>query len=727
MARPPPRPIRRLLVCNRGEIATRIMTAARELSIPTYAVYTSNDATHVRYATRAIELPSASSYMDIPYLISLIKQHNIDAVHPGYGFLSESAEFARRVWDEAGAVVVGPGWEILEQTGDKLKARKLAEECSVPVTPALLHPTSSIPTSSIPTLRAFASSTGYPVMIKAVDGGGGRGIRLVHSDDELEQQATRAIEESPSRRVYAEQAMVDGFRHVEVQMVGDGRGEVRHLWERECSVQRRWQKVVEEAPSTFADRGVVGEVIAAAVRMAERLSYFSLGTFEFLVHPRTRAFYFLEINPRLQVEHTVTESLVPGLDLVQTQLLLHHHQEPSSSSSSPLLSCPGIPPTPLPPSAPPPPLHSLQLRLTAEDPSRAFALSPGPIHHLSFASTSGPGVRIDTHHPSTIGTDFDSLIAKIVVTACSRAACIRKAARVLADVQVAGGAVKTNLGVLRGVVASAAFGRGECDTRWLEGAAVAEGLVAAGEEIGRGVERGRAEEGSGFGVWEREEGEGASGGGGGAAGLGAGSNAAVLFRKGNAWNVTLEASSLSLEEGDGVVGGQAGRAKGGKALASSASPASAPTHHLEITRVLRNDFPSSLSAEIAFSSTAAADVGASSSSSSSSSTPYVMHIAATTASSSAALSQHRRGRPDDPSHVCIPFAGKVVEVLVDEGDSVREGDVICVVRQMKMELEVRSPRPGRATWVFEGEEGEEVSEGTLACVLELESKEKARL
>ncbi|EOD52375.1 putative carboxylase:pyruvate acetyl- propionyl- protein [Neofusicoccum parvum UCRNP2] len=267
MARPPPRPIKRLLVCNRGEIATRVISAANELDIPTYAVYTSTDTSHVLYATHAIELPSPASYLDIPHLISLIKSHGIDAVHPGYGFLSESAEFSRRVWEEAGAVVVGPGWEILEKTGDKLRARALAEECSVPVTPAL-----RTPTNDISTIRAFADRIGYPVMIKAVDGGGGRGIRLVQHASELESLATRAIEESPSRLVYAEKAAVDGFRHIEVQIVGDGEGGVRHLWERECSIQRRWQKVIEVAPSTIRDRGLVEKVIEAAVRMAEKVN-----------------------------------------------------------------------------------------------------------------------------------------------------------------------------------------------------------------------------------------------------------------------------------------------------------------------------------------------------------------------------------------------------------------------------------------------------------------------
>ncbi|KAK0650678.1 Pyruvate carboxylase, partial [Lasiodiplodia hormozganensis] len=308
--------------------------------------------------------------------------------------------------------------------------------------------------------------------------------------------------------------------------------------------------------------------------------------------------------------------------------------------------------------------------------------------------------------PASVGTAFDSLLAKIVVTAGSRAACIRKAARALADVEVKG--VATNLGLLRAVVASDEFARGECDTRWLGGEGRVEGLVGVGGRMAEGIEMERKGEGSGFAVWEEACG-GSGGGGKAAAGLGGGgSGSTVLFRKGDAWNVTLEPRSDE-------------KGKGKKPSSSSA----APTHHLELTRVLRNDFPSSLSAEVVFSSNATA--AGPNASQSSSSTPYVMHLAATTTSSNAALSQHRRGRPDDPSHVCIPFAGKVVEVLVDEGDIVKEGDVICVVQQMKMELEVRSARAGRVTWVFEGEEGDEISEGTLACILELEGKEKARL
>jgi len=259
------RPIHKLLVCNRGEIATRILASARELNIETYAVYTDNDVSHTYNAAHAIRLKSPSSYMDVTELVELAKAHHIDAVHPGYGFLSESSELARRM-AEIDVLVVGPGAEHLDRTGDKLRARLLAEECGVPVLPAFTQPT-----GDVEQVREFASRNGLPVMVKAVDGGGGRGIRLIRTMDDMTSLVTRAIEESPSKQVFAEKAAVDGYRHVEVQIVGDSQGNVMHLWERECSVQRRYQKIVELAPSTVSDRKVVAPVIEAAVRMAEQV------------------------------------------------------------------------------------------------------------------------------------------------------------------------------------------------------------------------------------------------------------------------------------------------------------------------------------------------------------------------------------------------------------------------------------------------------------------------
>jgi pyruvate carboxylase len=265
LERPPPRPIKRLLIANRGEIANRIISSARELDIETFAIYTSDDISHTLGAAHSIQLSSPASYLNINELIQVAKQHGIDAVHPGYGFLSESEDFSKRMWD-AGVAVVGPGWRILERTGDKLKARLLAEKCGVPVLRALRSPT-----NSIDELRKFATKVGYPIMIKAVDGGGGRGIRLVREEAQLQSNARRAIEESPSKKVFAEKAAVDGFLHVEVQIIGDGSGNVQHLWERQCSIQRRYQKVVEIAPCLTPKRQFIAKIIDSAVLMAQQV------------------------------------------------------------------------------------------------------------------------------------------------------------------------------------------------------------------------------------------------------------------------------------------------------------------------------------------------------------------------------------------------------------------------------------------------------------------------
>lgn len=213
--------------------------------------------------------------MDITFLVQLVRQHSIDTIHPGYGFLSESAEFAQRMWEEAGAKVIGPGWEVLAKTGDKLQAKELAEACGVPILKAM-----RTPTSDIDLIGRFAAEVGYPVMVKAVDGGGGRGIRFVRGPDELQSAVDRATGESPSRKVFVEKAAVGGFHHVEVQIVGDGTGEVRHLWERDCSVQRRFQKIVECAPAMMKDRRLISRVIESALRMANevrRLPSYDIG------------------------------------------------------------------------------------------------------------------------------------------------------------------------------------------------------------------------------------------------------------------------------------------------------------------------------------------------------------------------------------------------------------------------------------------------------------------
>ncbi|KAJ8108995.1 hypothetical protein OPT61_g7780 [Boeremia exigua] len=648
MSRPPQRPIKRLLVANRGEIATRIISSTRELDIETFSIYISGDHCHAATATHAIELPSAASYMNIDDLINIVQEHSIDAVHPGYGFLSESEVFAERMWKEAGAVVVGPGWEILANTGNKLKARQLAERCNVPVSPAL-----QTPTDNLDDVRQFAAEIGYPIMIKAVDGGGGRGIRLVLNEEQLAATVKRAVEESPSKQVFAEKAAINGFRHVEVQIIGDGLGNVIHLWERECSIQRKYQKVVEIAPSVIKDRSLIAQIIEDALRMARRIHYYSLGTFEFLINPQTKAYYFLEVNPRLQVEHTITES-ISMTDIVKSQLLL--------AQGVSLEAC-GLPSTPHPPESSPP-AHSIQLRITAENVENGWSLSIGKIS--SFRFPTGNGIRVDTHlingQPAIVSADFDSLIAKLIITASSWKDTVQKAQRALQDTAIFG--VETNIPMLRAIVSHRDFLEGRCDTQWLE--SNQDPLVKISHQLEPPSDRLLQSSSS-------------------ASQSSTITAASTLFRRGDAWSVSLSAPGTTQE---------------------------LSKNHLQLTKVLRNDFPASFSADILFSTP-------------SSSTPYTLTLSSTSASASTATSQHRRADSSDASHVAVPFPGKLVEVLVDEGDVVKEGDVICVVQQMKMELEVRSSRNGKISWVLEVEEGDDVDVGWLAAIVD--SNAQARL
>lgn len=493
----------------------------------------------------------------------------------------------------------------------------------------------------------------------------------MRNEGELEGLARRALQESPGGKVFAEKAAIEGFRHVEVQIIGDGKGDVRHLWERECSIQRRFQKVVEFAPSSISDRKLVGQVISAAMRMARKVNYLSLGTFEFLVREESKEFYFLEVNPRLQVEHTITESIAPGLDLVKLQLLLA--QGAPLSSLSPLLCSD--------PDAPPPKLYSVQLRITAEDVGNDWSLSVGRVN--SFRFPGGNGVRVDTHllsgQTAVVGTDFDSLIAKVIVTASSWENVVRKARRAVGDSCVEG--VKTSLDVLRGIVASEAFARQACDTRWLEG------NLPQVLEHGKKISSQLSQSTTSFTPSAATN------------SVAVASN--VLFRKGDAWSISLtpEPSTSSSSSNSN---------------SASNTKQEAITSHLQLLRVLRNEFPSSLSASIMYTSP-----------SSPSPQPFKLSLSATTASSASTLSSHRCGDPGNQNHIILPVPGKLVEICVEEGDEIREGDVVAVVRQMKMELEVRSSRAGRAKWVFEGEEGEDVGEGVL--VAELEGRGDAKL
>ncbi len=481
------------------------------------------------------------------------------------------------------------------------------------------------------------------------------------SENDLAGATKRAMEESPSKQVFAEKAAIDGFRHIEVQIVGDGTGNAEHLWERECSIQRRYQKVVEQAPSTIKDRHFVAKIIDAALRMARKIRYLSLGTFEFLANPSTLDFFFLEVNPRLQVEHTITES-ISLIDIVKIQLEIAQGASLASISLGHVQRNPEVPP----------PLNSIQLRITAENVRNDWSLSIGKIQ--SFHMPSGNGVRVDTNlvsgHSNIISADFDSLIAKIIVTATTWDDAIRKARRALEDTQIDG--VKTNLNILRAIASSKDFANGQCDTRWLEWNLPSLLDSASILTASSTSQSGFTDKASASSTSTPDF-----------------SNSSVLFRKGDAWAINL----TSLTENNSTP-------------ISSTQPAS---HHLKLVKVLRNEFPSLLTAEIAY---ATAD--------SASPMPMRMELSSTNATSSQTTNagKHRRGNSSNANHVIIPFPGKLVEVVVDEGEVIQAGDVICVVQQMKMELEVRAGRSGRVKWVTEVEDGEDVAEGTLAAEME---------
>ena len=675
----PRRPIRKLLVANRGEIATRIINAAREHDPPieVYGISSPGDDAHTLSLDPdcILKLPSAGDHMNGPLLIQLARKFQIDAIHPGYGFLSESAEFAQRALDEAGAVVIGPGPGILAQTGDKLSARHLAVQCEVPVLPAVTQPV-----NEVQELHVFVEKHGLPVMLKAVDGGGGRGVRLVKDPNQLEGLFHRATAESPSRQVFVEKAALDGFHHIEVQIVGDGTGAVAHLWERDCSIQRKFQKVVEfcSSPLRWHDHTheLMQNIIAAGLRMAEHVKYMSLGTFEFLANPTTHEYFFLEVNPRLQVEHCVTE-MVTLTDLVDVQLRLAQGASLADCLGKRTLMSPRTTLAEIP--APEyTGTYALQLRLTAEAPRQSFSLSVGKIK--SFSLPNGLGIRVDTSlvagHDCFVTSDFDSLLAKIIVSGNTWWTTVCRARRALEDTKVDG--VQNNLDILRAIVASDDFRHGQCDTQWLE--KNVDALVVSGEMISKSLAKRQ------FLRLPASTSE---------SGLSGMSSSTVLLRKGDAWQVELKPVNGSME------GEQ--------------------QHLLKLSRVLRNEFPASLSAEIEHFMSGDKQ-------------PQRYRLTATITSASSLTSSNasaRKGDPKNPGHVVLPFPGKLVEILVDEGDFVQPGQVICVIKQMKMELEIRArdQQQGTVKWVTEAEDGADLGGGMLIAELDsnMDSQFSAKL
>uniref|UniRef100_UPI0003127096 acetyl-CoA carboxylase biotin carboxylase subunit n=1 Tax=Nocardia asiatica TaxID=209252 RepID=UPI0003127096 len=441
------RPIRKVLVANRGEIAVRVIRTCAELGIATVAVYSAADADSaaVRLADQAFRIgpgPAKRSYSYIPAVIEAARATGADAIHPGYGFLSENPDFAE-VCEAEGFVFVGTPAAIMADLGDKSTARSLMAAAGLPLLPG-----SRDPLETVDEAHALADDIGYPVIIKAVAGGGGRGMRVVRdsADFSAAWQETRANATAVfgDGRLYVERYL-DSARHIEVQILADRHGTVRHLGARDCSLQRRHQKLVEESPAPGLSEELVARIGAAAVRGAEAVGYVGAGTFEFLLDQQGR-FYFMEVNCRLQVEHPVTE-MVTGIDLVAEQLRI--------ASGLPLA---------LPVDAATPRGVSIECRINAEDPQRAFAPAPGTL--TECALPGGPFVRIDTHvSPGyAIPPHYDSLLAKIIVWAPDRRTAIARMRRALAETRIRGRGIATTTEFLHDILDHPRFRAADHDT-----------------------------------------------------------------------------------------------------------------------------------------------------------------------------------------------------------------------------------------------------------------------
>lgn len=440
--------MKKILVANRGEIALRIMRTARRMGIATVAVYSEADrnAPHVRFADEAVLLgpaPSAQSYLKGDLIIEKALALGVDGIHPGYGFLSENASFARKV-GEAGITFIGPKPESIEVMGSKLAAKEAAKKYNVPMVPGIEQAITDVEMA-----KEIGRRVGYPILIKASAGGGGKGMRIVEREEDTKEQMERAISEAVSAfgdgAVFIEK-YVTGPRHVEVQVMGDTQGNIVYLFERECSIQRRHQKVVEEAPSAILTpelRKAMGE---AAVRVAQACDYVGAGTVEFLVDSE-RNFYFLEMNTRLQVEHPVTE-MITGLDLVELQIRVARCEKLPFEQAD--LQING---------------HALELRVYAEDPLNNFLPSVGTLE--KYRIPSGPGIRVDGGYEEGMEVPiyYDPMLAKLVVHGANRSEAIQKMKEAIAAYEVEGVATTLPFGVF--VLDHPAFVSADFDTHFV--------------------------------------------------------------------------------------------------------------------------------------------------------------------------------------------------------------------------------------------------------------------
>lgn len=438
---------KKILIANRGEIALRVIRTCKEMGIKTVAVYSTadRDSLHVRFADEAVCIgppKSADSYLNIPNLISAAEITNADAIHPGYGFLSENAKFSA-ICRKHGIKFIGASPEMIDGMGDKASAKDTMKKAGVPTIPG-----SDGLLSDLAEAKKVAKKIGYPVILKATAGGGGRGMRVVWEEKDLEKAFDSARQEAGAAfgndGMYLEK-FIEEPRHIEIQIVGDQFGQACHLSERDCSIQRRHQKLVEESPSPFMIPELRDKMGEAAIKAALAVKYEGLGTIEFLVD-KHRNFYFMEMNTRIQVEHPVTEEVI-DYDLVKEQIMVAAGAKISGSNYYPNL-------------------HAIECRINAEDPFKGFVPSPGKI--TSFHSPKGQGVRVDTHVYSgyTIPPYYDSMIAKLIVKARTRPEAITKMSRALDEFIVEG--VKTTVPFHQRLMKDENFKKGNYTTKFLE-------------------------------------------------------------------------------------------------------------------------------------------------------------------------------------------------------------------------------------------------------------------
>ena len=440
----------RILIANRGEIAVRIIRACREMGIHSVAVYSEADAKsmHVQMADQAICIgpaPAKESYLKIANIISAAEVADVDAIHPGFGFLSENAHFAE-ICHNCNITFIGPTAENIRRMGDKAVARETMRKAGVPITPG----SDGIVKDKESALK-IAQKIGYPVLIKAVAGGGGKGMRVARNDGSLTQGFMTASSEAErafgNSGVYIEK-FVEQARHIEVQVIADNHGNYCHLFERECSLQRRHQKLLEEAPSPSLTPKLREKLTSAAVRAIEAVKYRNAGTIEFLFDQKTQQYYFMEMNTRIQVEHPVTER-VTGIDLIKEQIRVAAGEKLSFRQKDVQING-----------------HAIEFRVNAENPYKDFAPSPGKIEFLHMPA--GPGVRVDSHAYSgyVIPPHYDSMIGKIIVHAENRRAAITRLSRALSEFMCEGVATTVPLG--QALLVDARFERGEYTTSFIE-------------------------------------------------------------------------------------------------------------------------------------------------------------------------------------------------------------------------------------------------------------------